>query len=141
MGIKENVDQDINAFFDQIEGQSSSDKKQSLRNLMEKYIHLTTSEYHMDERDLRKIIDRAKSIMSNKTMPVYLGQKAAEIKQEELMPMCVIESSVEYFNSKECLKRRPKFKINNPKFWEELCQCPKKQKKKYKRNFLHLQML
>jgi hypothetical protein len=116
VGIKESVDQDINAFFDQIEGQSLSDKKQSLRNLMEKYIHLTTSEYNMDEQDLRKIVDRAKSIMSNKTMPVYLGQKATEVKQEDLMPMCVIESSVEYFNSKECLKRRPKFKTNNPKF-------------------------
>lgn len=116
MDIKEKCENDINSFFNETEGQSVSDKKQSLRNLMNKYVHLTTSDYELDEKDLRKIIDRAKSIMSNKTMPVYLGDKAVEVKQEELMPLCIIESTIEYFNNKECLKRKPRFKTSSPKF-------------------------
>lgn len=116
MGIKENLNQEINSFFEQAEHQTSSGRKESLEKLFDKYLHLTTSDMLMDEKDLRSIISRAKQIFAEKPMPVHLGKKKSKITQEEMMPMCVIQATTEHFNRIGCLKRLPKFDTTEDSF-------------------------
>jgi hypothetical protein len=113
--VKEEVEVDIKRFFEQIENQSSSDKLQTLRNLLDKHIHLTTSDYMMDYHDLNAIVSHAKGSFVNKTFPVFLGDKKRKVGQNEQANLCVIEATISHLNKNDCLKRLPKFKYKEDK--------------------------
>jgi len=114
--LKQQVDVDIRRFFEQIEKQSHSDQIQTLSNLLDKYIHLSTSDYMMDYHDLNSILGGAKNKFANKTFPVFLGNKKRKVGQSEQANLCVIEAVIGHLNKNDCLKRLPKFDYKEDKF-------------------------
>lgn len=113
--IKEELEVDIKRFFEQIEKQNHNDRVETLRNLFNKYLHLSTSDYMMDYIDLNNIISHAKNSFSTKTFPVFLGDKKRKVDESYQANLCVIESAIAYLNDKECLKRIPKFDYKEDK--------------------------
>lgn len=111
MTTKDTLDFDVENFFKEIENQNANDQRQTLRNLMDKYIHLTQSEYLMDSSDLLRIITLSKTIFANKTMPIYLGEKNKRVSDGDQANLCIIEATIAFLNSKECLKKIAKFDI------------------------------
>lgn len=109
--IKEELEHDVVAFFEQIENQDINAQRQTLRNLMDKYIHLTKSTHIMDSHDLREIISDAKSRFVRESAVVYLksGSLTRRVQQDELANLFVIESTVAHLNKKDCLKKLAKF--------------------------------
>jgi hypothetical protein len=109
--IKDELEMDIINFFQHIENQDINTQKQTLRNLFDKYIHLTRSTYMMDSHDLRQIISNAKSLFSKESAVIYLksGSISRKVQQDELANLFVIESTISHLSKKECLKKLPKF--------------------------------
>ncbi len=109
MSIKDELEVDIKRFFEQIENQDCNGKAETLRLLMDKYIHLTTTDYMMDKHDLDSIVSMAKNKFATKTFPVHLGDKKRKVYEAEQANLCIIESTVGWLNKKDCLKRLAKF--------------------------------
>jgi len=109
VSLKSELEVDIKRFFKQIENQNENDRVNTLRLLMDKYIHLSTSSYMMDNHDLNMIISHAKSLFANKTFPVYLGDSKKIVYENDQANLCVIESTISHLNNKDCLKKLPKF--------------------------------
>lgn len=109
--IKEQLEVDIVRFFEQIENQDINSQRQTLRNLLDKYIHLSTSDYVMDSNDLREILGTAKSNFANEKAIIDLksGAMYRRVQQGELANFFVIEATIKHLNKKECLKRLAKF--------------------------------
>ena len=114
--LKQQVDVDIRRFFEQIEKQNHSDQIKTLRNLLDKYIHLSSAEYLMDYHDLNSIIGGAKTAFANKTFPVFLGDKKRKVGQSEQSNLCIVESVIGHLNKNDCLKKLPKFDYREDKF-------------------------
>jgi hypothetical protein len=109
MKDKQNLDSDILKFFKDIENQNDSDRNQTLRLLMDKYIHLTKSDYIMDKFDFNKIISSAKKLIIDKTLPVKIGKTESKLLETEIPNLCVIESTISFLNNNGCLKKIAKF--------------------------------
>ncbi len=107
--LKQQLDVDIERFFDNIESQSHSDKKQTLKDIFEKYLHLTSSDYMMDYFDLNDIVGHAMTLFATETFPVHLGYKRKKVQEDNLRYLCLIESTVMHLNKKGCLKKIAKF--------------------------------
>lgn len=119
MSVRETLEADIIAFFKQIESQNTNDQRQTLRLLIDKYIHLTTSSMLMDKHDLEVIVSSAKTLMSQKTFPAYLGNNKRRVGEEEQATVCIIESTISHLNKNDCLKRLPKFDYREDSFTED----------------------
>lgn len=115
MALKDELEVDIKRFFEQIEKQNPQDQKETLRLLMNKYIHLSTSEYKLDYYDLNSIIGDAKGRFANKTFPVFLGDRRRKVEESEQANLCVIESTIAHLNKSDCLKKMPKFDYKEDK--------------------------
>jgi hypothetical protein len=113
--MKQNLEADMINFFKQIESQSESDQKETLRLLLDKYIHLTKAEFVMDKHDLEQIISTAKANMVNTTMPITLGKTKRRVHPDQQPTLCIIEATVSHLNKNECLKRLPKFDYREDK--------------------------
>jgi hypothetical protein len=109
MNLKEQLEVDIQRFFENIDKQSDNDKVETLRNLMDKYIHLSKSDFLMNHFDLMAILSSAKGKFANETFPVILGSKKQKVLDIELPNLCVIEATIEFLNKNDCLKKMPKF--------------------------------
>lgn len=110
MKEKQNLDSDIIRFFKDIEDQTESDKMETLRLLMDKYIHLTKATYLMDKYDLSDIISLAKKIITEKTLPLNIGR--SPVHESEIANLCVVEATINHLNNKGCLKKLAKFDYN-----------------------------
>lgn len=115
MNLKQNLEVDIKQFFNNIESQNSNDQTETLRLLLDKYIHLTKAEFVMDKHDLEVIIGNAKSIMIEKTLPAHLGKNKRRVQENEQQALCIIESTIGHLNKNECLKKLPKFDYREDK--------------------------
>lgn len=109
MKEKENLESDVLRFFRDIENQTDSDKIQTLRLLMDKYIHISKSDYLMDKSDYNSIMGLAKKNIVDITLPVKLGKAESPISETEVANLCVIESVIGHLNKNGCLKKLPKF--------------------------------
>ena len=109
MGLRKELDVDIARFLEQIENQSHSGKRETLKILLEKYIHLNTCDYILDHDDLRSIIGQAKVLFSSKVFPCFLGSKKRKVSQNDQPNLCVIEATISLLNNKDCFKKLPKF--------------------------------
>lgn len=109
MERKQNLESDILNFFKDIENQNESDKIVTLRLLLDKYIHLSKSDYMMDKMDFNEIVGNAKRLIVEKALPVKLGKSESPISENEVANLCVIESTVMALNKKGCLKKIAKF--------------------------------
>lgn len=114
--IKDQLESDIKRFFEQIENQNHNDQLQTLRNLLDKYIHLSSSDYMMDYHDLHTIVSNAKGIFSNKKFPLYLGKRKRRVYEGEQANLCIIESTIAHLNKNDCLKKHPKFDYKEDKY-------------------------
>ena len=122
MSLKDELDVDIRNFFKQIETQSTNDKLKTLRNLIDKYIHLSTTTHLIDNIDLMNIVSNAKGIYANKPMPLYLktsSNRVSKVRQDDLSTVCLVESIVAFLNKNDCLKKMPKFNYTEDKYPEE----------------------
>lgn len=116
MTLKEQIEFDIMSFFTQIESQNSVDKKETLRLLLAKYVHLTSAEFLMSKADLDSIITLAKMQMASKTFPVFIGPLKKRVQEQEQANLCVIESTISFLNKNSILKQLPKFDYREDKF-------------------------
>ena len=116
MGLKDELEVDIARALEHLEKQSINGQKETLRNLLNKYIHLGTTDYMMDNHDLLTIISNAKGIFAREKMPIHLGSKKRKVSQQDLPNLCVIEATVAYLNKNDCLKKLAKFDKREDKF-------------------------
>lgn len=116
MSLKDQIDGDISSFFKNIENLGINDQKDTLRILLSKYAQLSSSEFLMDKINLDSIIDNAKTLMSTKTMPMFIGAKKKKVPEHEQATVCIIESTISHINKNDCLKRLPKFDYRDNKF-------------------------
>ena len=116
--LKEQLNVDIKRFFEQIENQNTDDQAKTLRNLLDKYIHLSKADYLMDSHDLRNIIGSAKSLFAQKTFPMFLGEKTRKVDPNDQPNLCVIEATIQHLNKNDCLKKLPKFDYREDKLKE-----------------------
>lgn len=107
--LKEQLEVDIKRFLENIENQNENDKLQTLRNLFDKYLHLSTSDYLMDHSDLFSIISSAKKKFSEENVPIKIGSSKRTVSQQDLPNFFVIEATVGHLNRKGCLKKLAKF--------------------------------
>lgn len=118
MSLKDEINIDVKNFYDKIENQNTHDKLETLRNLLSKYAHLSTTEYMLNKKDLDMIISDAKRKFVDKTFPCFIesaGGRKAKVCQSDQANLCVVESTIALLNKKECLNRLPKFKYTTNK--------------------------
>lgn len=107
--LKEQLEVDIQRFMENINKQSDNDKVETLRHLMNKYIHLSKADFLMNHFDLMAILSTAKGKFANEPFPIYLGSKKQKVLDTDLPNLCVIEATIEFLNKNDCLKKMPKF--------------------------------
>lgn len=107
--LKEQLDVDILRFLENIETQNYSDKIQTLRHLLDKYIHLSKAELLLDAHDLSVIVNDAKTIFASQSVPVHIGATKRLVSPGDLPNLCVIEATITLLNKKDCLKKIPRF--------------------------------
>lgn len=116
--LKEQIEVDIKRFLENIDSQSRNDKTESLRTLLDKYLHLSTCDYMMDYHDLRSIVSNANSKFQNSSLPIHIGNKKQKVRQEDFGNYCVIEATITHLNKNDCLKKLAKFDKREDKFEE-----------------------
>lgn len=116
MNLKDQLEIDVIEFFNQIESQNQNDQRKTLRNLMDKYIHLSTSDHLLDSHDLRTIIGSASNKFANEKFPIHLGSGKKLVNQNDLPNLCVIEATIGHLSKLDCLKKTPKFNKVDDKF-------------------------
>jgi hypothetical protein len=109
MSIKDQLETDINAFFQNIEKQTTEDKKKTLILLMDKYIHLFSSPVLLDKYDFEMVKSHAHKFIVDRTFPKFVGPKRSEISSTEANVLAIIEGTIMVLNNKECLRKMPKF--------------------------------
>lgn len=109
--MKEHMEIDIVNFFEAIENQDTNSKVETLRNLIEKYVHLRISPYMMDAHDLREIISNAKSRFATENALIFLksGGTVRQVTQDDLANYFVIKSTISHLKKKDCLSKLPMF--------------------------------
>ena len=109
MNIKDQLDSDIAAFFENIKGQLPEGQKKTLRLLIEKYAHLFSTPTLLDKNDFNMIKSHANTFFINSNFPKKVGSDRREISQYEANVLSIIEGTITVLNSKECFNRLPKF--------------------------------
>ena len=108
MSIKDKLEQDITSFFNDIENQLSDSKKKTLMLLFDKYIHLSSSATLWDNTDLQNIKSSAIRLHNDRNWPKRLG-RFGTISGGEVAQICLVEATISYLYSEDCLKKLPKF--------------------------------
>jgi len=109
MSIKEQLNADIHAFFENTEKQLPEYRRKTLLMLIEKYAHLTSTPLLLDKRDFDMIRGYAHTFFINSTFPKFVGDNRREIDQYEANMLSIIEGTIHLLNSKECFKKMPQF--------------------------------
>lgn len=109
MRMEDAIDSDIRQYLAQFDNLLPEDKHKLLKNLLDKYIHLSTTTFLMDKFDYNVIVSQSKHLYSNETFREYIGANKRRIYSSERANFCIIESTISYLASKDCLKRLPKF--------------------------------
>lgn len=114
--LEQELDSEILGLLKKIESQSKNDKISTLRNFVDKYMHLSTVDHMMDSHDLRSISSSAKQKFSNDNLNIFLGEKRVKVQPCDLANFCVIEATIRHLNGLGCLKRLPKFDKREDKY-------------------------
>ncbi len=109
MSLKEDLEQDITQFFREIDDMLPEGKKKHLKLLFDKYCHISTSDVLFDKSDLDMIKSLAHSRWLDKAGRAYLGKKRIEVSGGDIDVLRMVEGTIVYLNSKDCLKKLPKF--------------------------------
>jgi hypothetical protein len=109
MTLKDDLETDIIKFFQNTEKQNVGDKHETLRQLLNKYIHFSKSTHMMDHVDLNEMINNAKIKYTSKTFPMFLGDQKRKVAEGDQAHICIIESTIAHLNKNECLNKLAKF--------------------------------
>jgi len=107
--IKEQLDADIAMFFENIEKQLPEDRKKTLMQLMEKYMHLTSTPLLLDKYDFEMIKSHAHQFYVNSAFPKKVGTKKQEITATEANVLSIVEGTIHLLTGKEAFRKKPKF--------------------------------
>jgi len=109
MNEQEYMETDVAQFFKQIENQTRSDQVATLKLLLEKYSHLSTSQHCLDIHDLFDIHNGAKQVFSTLKMPVIVkkGFSTRAVPEEQYRTICVILATIGVLNKHGCFKKQP----------------------------------
>jgi hypothetical protein len=99
---------DIHQFFRQIEGQLADGKRETLRLLVDKYIHLTRATVLLNKGDFDDIREMATKMYLDRKWPKKFKNSNRSIVPTEATNMCIIEATIAHLNNLECLKKTPK---------------------------------
>lgn len=109
MSIKEQLEEDVAAFFRNIEGQLPEAQKRTLLQLIDKYAHLFSTPILLEKHDFEMIKDHARKFLIDSAFPKKVGFKGQEIHPSEANILSVIEGTIMVLNGKECFRKLPKF--------------------------------
>ena len=113
MSIEKDLEQDVGQFFQEIEKMLPEGKKKHLKILIDKYCHLLSTPIIFDKYDLDMIKDLALRQFIDKTARVYMGKNRREVTDRDIVTLRVVEATIGYLHSKDCLKKLPKFDYKN----------------------------
>lgn len=102
------IESDINSFLGSLQGLDNNARKDLLKNLIQKHIILTESDLVIDYYDTINMMGRASSIYAQMPVPVTISGKRLDATQ--LSSYAMLQSVVEFLNSKGAIKRLPVFK-------------------------------
>lgn len=109
VSLKQDLEHDIAQFLREMEKMLPEDQKKHLFMLVEKYCHITTSTMLLDKYDLDMIKSAAHSIWLDKPARAYLGKNRREVTSGDINVLRIVEGTIAHLNSKDCLKKLPKF--------------------------------
>lgn len=109
MSIKDQLDSDIEDFFQNIEKQLPESKRKTLKLLLDKYAHLYSTPVLLDKHDFDMVKSHAHSFFVNSAFPKRVGSDKREIGSYEANILSIIEGTISVLNSRECFKKLPKF--------------------------------
>lgn len=113
--LKDDLEQDIMRFFTEIEKMTVGDKKKTLINLFDKYLHLSTAGILFDKQDFDRIKGQATKLYLDRAWPKKFNNSYSDISTSEAPNACMIEATIGYLNGKDCLKKLPKFNYKESK--------------------------
>jgi len=113
--LKEELEQDISRFFNDIEKMTDGDKKKTLLNLFDKYIHLSSVTVLFNKQDFERIKGNGIALYNDRAWPKKFNNSYLEISASEAPHMCWVEATIAYLNGKDCLKKLPKFDYKESK--------------------------
>jgi len=119
MGMEEELESDIKRALEQLSVQNKNDREETLRLLLDKYIHLSKSTFLIDTGDLSEIINFAKSSYAQRSFPVHMRNisgRVIKVNQNDQANLCVIESTIGFLNKHDCLKKSPRIKYADDKY-------------------------
>ena len=109
MSIQDQLEEDIHAFFENIEKQLPDARKKTLKQLIDKYAHLFSTPVLLDKSDFDMIKDHAHRFFINSAFPKKVGANRREFTTYEANTVAVIEGTISVLNNKECFRKLPKF--------------------------------
>ena len=101
------INQEVRRVVSVLEGQFFEDQVETLKHLINKFVHLDSSSFKLRRHDLLNIISHAKSSMATNTMPMHLDGKDNPIPMEEARLVMIIQATISYLNGKDCFKKLP----------------------------------
>lgn len=109
MSIKDQLEADIHAFFENIEKQLPESKVKTLRLLIDKYAHLSSTPVLLDKNDFEMIKSNAHRFFVDSSFPKKVGSNKREIGSDEANVLSIIEGTITMLNGRECFRKLPKF--------------------------------
>lgn len=107
------VEEDILEFLSKVDGLRFEDRKALLTLLVNKHVVLSSAPLIMGYEDLELILSMARNIYVATPAPLFIPDRkgdGVELSTAQFNQYCLIESVVSFLNSKDGIKRLPKFK-------------------------------
>lgn len=109
MSLKDQLEVDIHLFFENIETQDPTSRAKTLRQLIDKYAHLSTAPCILDKYDFNAVKEAAHNFYTRSAFPKKIGSNRQEICAIEANVLAIIEGTITVLNGKDCLKKIAKF--------------------------------
>jgi hypothetical protein len=109
MSIKDQLDEDIHSFFENIKTQLPETQRKTLLQLVDKYTHLLSTPVLLDKNDFDMIKSHALAFFVDSSFPKVVGSNKREISASEANVLSIVEGTIAVLGSKECFKKSPRF--------------------------------
>lgn len=109
MSFKDQLETDVYAFFKNIASQTPEDQRKTLRQLIEKYAHLSSAECILNKDDFRSVKEHAHNFYMASAFPEKISGNRDVIEPHEANILSIIEGTIHLLNTKDCFKKTPKF--------------------------------
>lgn len=109
MKLEEELERDIQQFFQQVENQLPEGKRETLKLLIDKYCHISSTPTLFNKSDFDMIKQFAQRFFVDAHFPKMVGENRRTIEGGDLRVLAIIEGTISYLQSQDCLKKLPKF--------------------------------